>query len=74
MTGNINTFREGAGGLRNNRDRAKTDRDKFINYANQIARCASTDTLSTTLIDSRTSLSILQEDESNTSTNEVSIV
>ncbi|KAL2402650.1 hypothetical protein ABEF93_002762 [Exophiala dermatitidis] len=68
MSGNINSFREGARGFRNTRDRAKTDRDKFIDHANQIARRASTDAPSTTLTDSCTSLSILQEDESDTST------
>jgi hypothetical protein len=31
MTDNINTFREGAGGLYNNRDRAKANQDNFIN-------------------------------------------
>ena len=71
MTGNIDTFRAGAGGFRNNRDRAKTNRDDFIDHANQIVRRAPTDTPSTTLTDSRTSLSGLQEDESDTSPDEL---
>lgn len=58
----------GAGGFR---DRGKPNRDDFIDHANQIVRRASTDTLSTTLTDSRTSLSIPQEDESDTSTDEL---
>lgn len=75
MYGDINTFREGAGALRNNRDRAKTDRDKLINHANQIVRGAPfADAAPTTLTDGRTSLSMLQEDESDTSTDEISAV
>jgi hypothetical protein len=71
MTDNINTFREGAGGLRNNRDRAKANRDDFIDQANQIARRTPADTPSTTFTDSRTTLSMLQEDESDTSADEL---
>jgi hypothetical protein len=71
MTGNINTFIAGAGGFRHNRDRAKTNRDDFIDHANQIARRAPADTPSTTFTDSRTSLSELQEDESDTSPDEL---
>jgi hypothetical protein len=71
MTSNINTFREGAGGFRHNRDRAKTNRDDFIDHANQIARRAPADTPSTALTDSRTSLSVLQEDQSDTSIDEL---
>ncbi|OAP59568.1 hypothetical protein AYL99_06866 [Fonsecaea erecta] len=71
LTGNINSFREGAGGFRNNRDRAKTIRDNFIDHANQIASRAPADTPSTTLTESRTSLSVLQEDESDTSSDEL---
>ena len=67
MTGNVNTFREGAGGFRHLRDRAKTNRDGFIDHANQIARLVPADTPSTTVTDSRTSLSVLQEDDSGTS-------
>jgi hypothetical protein len=74
MNGNINTFKEGAGGLRTNRDRAKTDRDKLIDHANQTARHASATTPSSTLTDSRTSQSMIQEDESDTSTDEISAV
>lgn len=74
MTDNINTFREGAGGLRHNRDRAKTDRDKLIDHANQIARRAPANTPSTTITDSRSSLSMLQEEESDTSTDELAAV
>lgn len=75
MDGNINTFREGAGALRNNRDRAKTDRDKLIGHANQVVRGAPfADTTPTTLTDSRTSLSVPQQDESDTSTDEISAV
>lgn len=59
MNGNINTFREGAG--RHNRDRAKTNRDFFIDHANQIVRRGPADTPSTTLTVSRTSLSVLQD-------------
>jgi hypothetical protein len=71
MTGNRETFVKGAGGFRHNRDRAKTDRDNFIEHANQIARRAPTDTPSTSFTDSRTSLSMLQEDESDTSADEL---
>lgn len=70
MTSDRETFVKGAGGLRNNRDRAKTDRDNLIDHANQIARRAPAVTPSTTSTDSRTSLSMLQEDESDTSTDE----
>lgn len=54
------TFVKGAGGLRNNRDRAKTNRDDGIDHVNQIARRAPADTSLTTLRSSRTSLSVLQ--------------
>ena len=74
MTHNINTFKEGAGVLRQNRDRAKIDRDKLIDHANQIARRASANTPSTTITNSRSSLSMLQEDESDTSTAELAAV
>lgn len=76
MYSDIDTFRAGAGALRNNRDRAKTDRDKLIDHANQIVRGApfADAAPSTTLTDERTSLSMLQEDESDTSTDEISAV
>ncbi|OAG34276.1 hypothetical protein AYO21_11558 [Fonsecaea monophora] len=71
MTGNRETFVKGAAGFRHNRDRAKTDRDNFIERANQKARGAPADTPSTTLTDSRTSRSVLQEEESDTSPDEL---
>jgi hypothetical protein len=71
MTGNINTFREGAGAFRNLRDLGKTHRDNSIDHANQVARRAPTGTSSTTLTDSSTSLSLYQEDQSDTSTDEL---
>ncbi|KIW39814.1 uncharacterized protein PV06_08398 [Exophiala oligosperma] len=71
MTSDIDTFRRGAAGFRHIRDRAKTDRDGFIDLANQIARRAPADPPSTAFTNSRTSLSVLQEDESDTSPDEV---
>jgi len=71
MSSDRETFVKGAGGFRHNRDRAKTDRDKFIDVANQIARRAPADTPSTRFTHSRTSLSVLQENESDTSADEV---
>lgn len=70
MRANINTFREGAGGFRCLRDRAKTNRDDSIHHANQIVRRAPAATPSTSFVDSITSLSVLQEDESDTSPDE----
>jgi hypothetical protein len=74
MTSDRETFVNGASGFRDNRDRAKTDRDHFIDHANQIARGAPADTPSTTCTASRTSLSALQEDDSDTSTDELAAV
>lgn len=71
MTSNRETFIRGATGYRNCRDRAKTDRDNFIDRANQIARLEPADTQSTTLTNSRTSLSAVQEDESATSSDQL---
>ncbi|KAK5202297.1 hypothetical protein LTR41_011958 [Exophiala xenobiotica] len=65
------TFVKGAGGLRNNRDRARTNRDDCIDHVNQIAGRAPADTSSTTLRSSRTSLSVLQEDEPDTLADEI---
>ncbi|EXJ86735.1 hypothetical protein A1O3_03689 [Capronia epimyces CBS 606.96] len=67
MTNNIATFRQGARGFRHLRDRAKIHRDAFIDHANLVAtaRGAPGGTASTTSTNrnSRTSLSVLQEDE-----------
>lgn len=40
MTGNINTFRQGATAFRNARDWAQEQRDTFISAANERARSA----------------------------------
>ncbi|OAP55652.1 hypothetical protein AYL99_09804 [Fonsecaea erecta] len=72
MTHNVDTFRMGASAFRNLRDRAKTDRDRFIDHANQIARGASA-TAPPTSTDSHASLPMLQE-ESETSADEVPAV
>ena len=71
LTHDREAFQKGAGSLRNLRDLAKTHRDDFIDHANQVARRAPAGTPSTTLTDSRTSLSSLQENESDTSTDEL---
>jgi len=74
MTASRETFVNGAAGFRNLRDEAKTKRDKFIDHANQIARGAPADRPSTPLTDSRTSRSRLQEDESDSSADELAAV
>ncbi|KAL8904592.1 MAG: hypothetical protein Q9171_006997 [Xanthocarpia ochracea] len=71
ITGNIDYFKAGAAGFRNLRDLAKSVRDNCIEHANQRARRAPADTSSTTLTDSRTSVSVQEEDESDTSTDEL---
>lgn len=71
LTGSISSFREGATAYRNTRDLAKSYRDRFIDNANQVAQRASTDSHSTTLTGRRSSLSALQEEQSETSADEL---
>jgi hypothetical protein len=71
MTSDRETFQKGAGAFRNLRDLGKTHRNTFSEQANQIARRAPAGSPSTTLTDSRTSLSALQEDQSDPSTDEL---
>ncbi|KIX09757.1 uncharacterized protein Z518_00838 [Rhinocladiella mackenziei CBS 650.93] len=59
MTSDKEIFVRGAAVYRNNRDRAKTNQDDFIDHANRVARCALADTPSTTFTNSGTSLSVL---------------
>lgn len=71
MTSDRETFQRGAGAFRNLRDLSRTHRDSAIDHANQVARHAAADSPSTVLTDSRTSQSALQEDPSDTSTDEL---
>lgn len=74
MTGDKEAFVEGATGFRNLRDHAKTNREDFIDHANQIARRVLTNTPSATVADSRSSLLVIHDDESDTSTDELAAV
>ena len=69
MTGNSRSFREGATAYRNLRDLAQSQRDGFIEQANESTRHVPSP--STTTADSRTSLSATQEDGSDTSVDEL---
>ncbi|ETN42302.1 uncharacterized protein HMPREF1541_04243 [Cyphellophora europaea CBS 101466] len=71
MTHDREAFQKAAGAFRNLRDLSRTHRDSAIEHANQVARHAPADSPSTVLTDSRTSLSALQEDPSDTSTDEL---
>ena len=71
MTGNAKSFREGATAYRKVRDMAKRHRDDFIEQANRGARQLPADSPSTTLTNSRTSLSVLYEGQSDTSADEL---
>lgn len=70
MTDTPDRFREGATAFRNARDLSKANRDSFIEQANEAARQMPADTPSSTLIDRRTSLSAVDDRDSNTSEDE----
>ncbi|KAK5289460.1 hypothetical protein LTR99_011240 [Exophiala xenobiotica] len=55
MTGNANSFREGATTYRNDRDLAKVERDSSIARANQVARQMPAPSTTTSFSTSRTS-------------------
>jgi hypothetical protein len=67
MTENRESFREGATAFRNLRDYVETHRNSFIEEANYTTRYVRAPSLSTTLTESRESISVLYEDRSNTS-------
>ena len=69
MTDTPRSFREGATAYRNLRDLAQSQRDGFIEQANESTRHVPSP--STTTADSRTSLSATQEDGSDTSLDEL---
>ena len=73
MTNDREQFVAGASAFRNLRDLAKAKRDVFIDHANEVAGGRPADTLPTTLTDSRTSLSMVQEDESDNSADELAL-
>ncbi|RMZ85005.1 hypothetical protein DV738_g293, partial [Chaetothyriales sp. CBS 135597] len=71
MTHNRNAFAQGAGAYRNLRDLAKSKRDDAIEHANEIARRAPTYTPSTLTRSSRMSQSPIEDEPSDTSTDEL---
>jgi hypothetical protein len=71
MTSDRETFVNGATAFRNIRDLGMTNRDNFIDQANQAARQMPASSPTTTFTDTRTSLSALVEDGSNTSEDEL---
>lgn len=70
MNDTLKSFREGAGAFRNLRDLSQTYRNSAIEHANEAARHAAADSPSTLLTDSRASLSVVQDDTSDTSADE----
>ena len=71
MTGKAGGFRDGATAFRNLRDLAEKRRDELIDQANRAARHAPTESLSPTVMDSRTFSSVLHESEPDTSEDEL---
>ncbi|KAK5188360.1 hypothetical protein LTR92_011573, partial [Exophiala xenobiotica] len=71
MTGNANSFREGATAYRNDRDLAKTERDSSIAHANQVARRMPAPSPNTSCTTSRTSRSMVSVAGSDTSEDEL---
>ena len=71
MTGNSKSFREGATAFRNLRDLAGSHRDSLLEEANRAARHAPISSPSTTLTESYGSRSMLYEDQSDTSADEL---
>ncbi|KAJ9493410.1 hypothetical protein H2202_011120 [Exophiala xenobiotica] len=71
MTGNANSFREGATAYRNDRDLAKTERDSSIAHANQVARQMPAPTPNTSFTTSRASRSTVVAAGSDTSEDEL---
>ncbi|EXJ88636.1 hypothetical protein A1O1_05567 [Capronia coronata CBS 617.96] len=73
MTHNVDSFRDAATAFRNARDLGKLHRDDFIERANQVARRQPAGCASTTSTRERSSLSVLQEDQSDTSADELAL-
>lgn len=73
MTSDRETFQKGATYYRNARDRASTHRNSFIEQANKVASQLPTDTPSTSLISSRSSVSASPERGSDTSVDELAL-
>jgi hypothetical protein len=71
MTSDRETFQTGATAFRNLRDLAESHRNSFIEEANHAARHAPAPSPSTTLTESRESLSVLYEGQSDTSAEEL---
>ncbi|KAL9011283.1 MAG: hypothetical protein Q9173_003861 [Seirophora scorigena] len=71
MTSDRETFQKGATAFRNLRDLAGSHRDSLLEKANRAARHAPTPSPSTTLTESRESRSVLNEDRSDTSADEL---
>ncbi|KAK5442639.1 hypothetical protein LTS15_010957 [Exophiala xenobiotica] len=71
MTGNANSFRDGATAYRNDRDLAKTERDSSIAHANQVARRMPAPSPNTGFTTSRTSRSMVSVAGSDTSEDEL---
>jgi hypothetical protein len=76
ITGDVETFRKGAATFRNGRDWAKEQRDRFIADADGTAQRRSAEPSSSTVVNSRTSLSTVNEAEfaeSDTSADELAL-
>ena len=71
MTDTADRFREGATTYRNDRDRAKSERDSAITHANQVARQMPAPTSNTSFTTSRTSRSTVVAADSDTSEDEL---
>jgi hypothetical protein len=71
MTDSSERFREGATAFRNLRDLAESKRDSAIQKANRVTRHGSASNPSTTFTETRESRSVIYEDESDTSTDEL---